>query len=432
MRRLITGIAAGLCALALAPQALAQNSSNVTPREAARIQEEARSAVQAAGLQCSVSEAIKVGDLDGGGSLYEVACSSGPGYLLATGNAPQTIDCLQLSSSLERTPPAEGEEPTRCTLEPNQDRAKMITPLAQAAGVTCEIDQAIFMGAASDGTSRYEVGCRGKDGYWLDKSGSGEVKANACLRVMSAGGSCAYTTPLEQIAEIQPRISTNGAPECSIQQLRLMGVSDQGEFFEVLCADQTHQVFRTSVGGAFEQAYTCAQAQTVAGGCELGAAREEQASVEQNRASKLAAAGYACTVNETLRVGQERGESGREVVEFTCAESPTGLVALIPQTNDGDVFAFDCLMAQQRGLTCRLTTEQALFAALTQSLKAGSTDCTVSGFRYVESLGDQVGDLIEVKCSNGEGYYADVPSDRTRPSNVRPCAGLPEGEVCEL
>lgn len=411
--------------------AIVRNSRR-SNRTEAQIDMATRAALTSAGVSCETVDTVEVGEIEGGKYLYEANCAEGPGYLVTSADTPAVYDCLQLASSLEMNPLEEGETATECTLPANKNRAALIAPLARAADVSCTVDNAIHLGLASDGKNRYEIGCAGADGYWIDVDSAGAVSKISCLTVTASSGECRYTTAAEQTATLRQRFAGPNAPECTVEQGRGAGATATSEFFEVKCAGGAGYMFRTSLAGEFQQAYTCEQAVSIAGGCKLTDMTGALASVSERRKSQLAAAGVTCSSTAEVKIGQERGEDGREVVEFTCAETSIGLVAFLPMQGNDDVTIQDCLSASARGVICQGTSADAIKAALTASLRAGGTECTVVEFRRASSLGEGVGDSVEVKCSDGSGYLADVPANRRAPSAARSCVGLPASEACTI
>lgn len=391
-----------------------------------------REALTKAGVTCELTGSSEIGEIENGGYLYEAACAGGPGYLVTSGDTSEAYDCLQLASSLERNPVADGETATKCALPANQDRAAMIAPIARAAGISCQVDNAIYLGLTGDQKARYEIGCSGSDGYWVDADSSGAAVKTSCLTVTANRGECTYTTPEEQLATIRTRFATANKPGCTVDQGRGVGATPTNEYYEVKCAEGPGFMVRTSLGGEVEQVYACEQADSIAGGCKLTDLSDVRATLSERRKAQLSSAGVTCTSTAELKIGQERGQDGREVIEFTCAEVPLGLVAYLPPQGNEDVLVQDCITATMRGISCRSTSAETLQTALTASLRAGGTECAVTQFKARASLGEGVGDSVEVKCSDGSGYVADVPANRAAPSAARACVGLPASEQCTL
>lgn len=401
-------------------------------RTAVQIEQSTREALTGAGVTCELTGSAEIGETEDGNYLYEAACAQGAGYLVTSGEAPEVFDCLQLASALERHPPAEGETATECMLPANKDRAAMMAPLARAANISCRVDNGLHLGVTAGGGNRYEVGCAGSDGFWIDVDATGAASKISCLTVTADDGECRYTTPEEQTATIRERFAGPNAPACTVEQGRGAGATTAGEYFEVKCAGGAGYMVRTSLTGEFEQAYPCEQALSIVGGCKLTDLSGVLATASERRRSQLSATGVTCTLTAEVKIGQERVENGREVVEFSCAESPIGLVAYLPLQDDGNVTIRDCLSATARGITCRATSPDMIREVLSASLRAGGTECTVAEFRATGPLDEGAGDSVEVKCSDGSRYLADVPSDRRAPSSARSCDALPASEQCSI
>lgn len=410
---------------------------NRAARTDVQIAADAREAARAAGLDCIIGQAREIGDLEDKSTLYEVTCASGPGYLVKNGAVPDKFDCLQLASVAEMkaaSGAAPDEGSATCEFAANKDRVAMIKPLAEAAKLNCNIDNAIYLGQTEDGAQRYEVGCSDADGYLIETRADGSFSKLPCLATAGTGVGCMYTTKVEQIASIQAILRGTSAPDCDIDDVVSRGGNSSGIFYEVSCGSKEGFIFRAgSTDGAFQQAYPCAVATSIDGGCRLGAAATQRAQTDSSRIGRLAAAGVSCTATNQLRLGQERSENGREVVEFACSDRALGLVAFIPPAgSDSEIIAEDCIAATRFGIVCNLTDAAALKTALTASLRAGGTDCSVTAFKAQSSLGADVGDEVEVKCQNASSYLVDVPARRSAPSVARPCSALGPNEACKL
>ena len=229
----------------------------------------AQAQVQAAGLDCQVTEAANPG-LIGESQVYEAACASGPGYILIASTPPQSFNCLELAGTAYtarlRDPAADVGQ--QCLLPANQNGLAVIGGWARDAGVTCTVDEAIAIGKSEANNVVYEVGCAGADGYWLEKVGD-QWTLQDCLQVGWVGGTCRFTTADEQNATLQAKLAGTEAANCSVQQVRLMGSNANGRFFEIKCAAEGEGYIARIKDGAAQQIYPCATAQRIGGGCTL-------------------------------------------------------------------------------------------------------------------------------------------------------------------
>jgi len=279
-------------ALALMTPEAASAQRRERPAAAAATPEQNIAAAQAAatavGLSCQVTEATLLGAAaDAKGNLYEAACATGPGYLITASTPPQAIDCVLLASQLAKTaasaPAAAPAEPQRrgrraaepevktvaCTLPANLDLLRVQAEYAREAGIACQVDQATPVGAMPDGSIVYEIGCTGSDGYRINKESTGWTKTE-CIKVMSANGTCEFTTAAEQAATIQALLVGTDADDCTVEQARFMGGNANGEFYEAKCAAGVGYILRVKEAKT-EQIYACAAARQIGGGCTLTA-----------------------------------------------------------------------------------------------------------------------------------------------------------------
>lgn len=227
----------------------------------------ARVAATAAGVTCTITEAILLGQTDDGLALYETACATGPGYLVTASEPPVATGCVvantAASHALAANPSA--RPPASCTLPANLNVDAAMAGYAAAAGVTCVVDEGRAIGQVG-AMAVYEIGCAGRDGARIAETETGWSKIS-CLAVVSAGSTCAFTTPAEQTATLQALLAGTEGAACIVDGGRYMGASANGTYYEARCAGAEGYVFRVKDG--VSEAFPCAVAQGLAGGCIL-------------------------------------------------------------------------------------------------------------------------------------------------------------------
>lgn len=231
----------------------------------------AQAAVTASGVACDVTEAVNPGVTPEQESIYEVACASGPGYIVVSARTPRSYSCLEVEgrAAATRVRYIEADVGQQCMLPANQNGVAIISEWARDAGVSCRIDEAIDIGKNDQGNVVYEVGCAGADGYWLERVGNRWTLLD-CLELTSFGETCRFTTPREQAEGFAAKLAGTEAAGCDVAQVRLIGTNPNGRFYEARCAaDGEGYIARVSNEGATQQVYPCATAQRIAGGCTL-------------------------------------------------------------------------------------------------------------------------------------------------------------------
>jgi hypothetical protein len=243
---------------------------------AARAPSEAqvRAAVQghltALGNTCQMTEAKLLGETPDKSSLYEIACATGPGYIVLGSTPPSATDCLVLATSAEnaRAKDPAAEVGTVCTLPVNDNGPAVFEAYAREAGMDCVIDGAGIVGAANDGAIVYEIGCANADGARIQKSASGWTRSS-CFELASINATCKFTQPAEQAATLKSWLAGSEAAACDVQQARFMGQNANGSFYEATCASADGVIVRFNTERAVQQVYPCATAQQIGGGCKL-------------------------------------------------------------------------------------------------------------------------------------------------------------------
>ena len=417
MRPIGWGLAAVLFAAALAPVAVFSAPKRDAVSESSRKQgmAEAPAVVQGMGLGCQVSDARFIGQAPdpktkAKTSYYEVACGQGMGYVLAApaGGTPSAFSCLEIA------PPA-GEKPKEgalsCELSANADPKAGLGPLLAKAGVACVPEKARGIGQTKTNTL-LEVACQGGEGYILIASApldpAKEVQAQNCLNFDEGEGNvkCTLSTKAARLA-ILDRYAAGAPNACAIKDRRFVGTTKDGsDYYEVACQDGKGYLYKVT-SGKLAQAYGCAQAQNLLGGCTLTDAR--QATAEQSALyTKMArTAGSNCDVDHYALFPMQ---GDKEVVELVC-KSGDGAIGIFPATGKGQVV--DCGRALAVGYKCSLTKGSA-FAPLTEDLrKFNQKTCEVSDSRVMGKTAKGTV-LVEVACADHfKGYvieYATTPS----------------------
>lgn len=245
------------------------------PADPAVVMAEAQAVLTAAGNNCTATEAAALGQDEQRQKVYEVACAlgTGPGYIMvakAPPAQPELIDCVLLAGQAERARAANpAAEVDTCKLPGNQNPLAVISTYAQAAGVSCSIDQGIAIGK-NNGHEVYEVGCNGADGYWVEAGAPGVFTSTPCTIITAQNATCRFTTTAEIAASFKTRLVGTAADDCDVTQVRYMGANNNGAFYEAKCAaENTGYIARTNTAGAVQQVYACATAQRIGGGCTL-------------------------------------------------------------------------------------------------------------------------------------------------------------------
>ncbi len=240
------------------------------PPSAEEIQAAAQGVLTATNTNCQITESVLLGQSANKESLYEVACASGPGYLLLTSTPPQATDCMVLAYSAEqaRARDPEADVGSQCSLPANNNTMAVITAFAKEAGLACTVDEGSIIGAKPGGAVVYEVGCAGVEGAQINKAASGWEVAS-CMELVSANASCRFTTPAEQVATLKGWLAGSEAAACDISQARYMGKNANGSFYEAACNGADGVIVRFDTAKAVQQVYPCATAQQIGGGCKL-------------------------------------------------------------------------------------------------------------------------------------------------------------------
>ena len=388
----------------------------------------------AAGLRCTPSDASLLGQskaADGSmNSIYEVACSDGPGYVLIT-RADKTLvdgyECFALKSGNEAQA-AEGKPVTNaltCRLPANADPLAGFRKLAQPLVPGCTIDQARYLGAnPTTKQASYEIGCADRPGVILRVAGAGTpagTPAAPPIRCEQIGADapiqCQYTSKTEILAPITTLAAASGR-QCQVTDGRYIGAAagKPEDYYEAKCADGSgFLIIANTPANTFNRAIDCARA-TGAVSCSLTdavAAQNQEASVYKALAVK---GGFNCDVSQYRLLGAEQGGAKREVVELACKNQPEGVIAFFPAAATGKTDFFDCskIGARNPQLRCSLTKAETINARLTKDVQSKGKTCQVTGHRAAGLTSRGKTEFVEVSCASGPGFMVEYAAENAQ------------------
>lgn len=427
--------------MAFAGHAMAADAPKIDPAQRTQGMKEAPPVVQAAGLDCTIADALYVGQgstkVDGkdvDSKVYEVACKEGLGYLVISpkGSAPEYYDCLALKSVADAAAKAgKSSGGQTCKLPANLDPKQGLQPLLAKANVPActTVTQGRYLGSsATDLIAIYEARCDNGHGYLITAPKPGSKKtlsANDCAESALFGIKCEFTSDADIKQQILALPGSSNPAACKPSDARWVVSAVGGDrYYEIACADgKSGYIFQADSTGKVKQVIPCALAEQLAGGCTLtsiNVARTEQAGLYSTLVTKM---GYPCTVTKYQSLNLETNAPHREVVELACKEHPGSMWTLIP-TEGGDPVAINCLRAPSIGLpTCKLSTTADTYAYLSAQTKAAGKTCDVTNARYVKGVRSQQGDdFVEVACAGGGGYViAYTPASLEKVRDVFDC-----------
>ncbi|HXA40768.1 MAG TPA: hypothetical protein VNW53_17345 [Phenylobacterium sp.] len=377
--------------------------------------------LQAAGIECPVSDARLAGkgakDPKTGvtPSVYEVACGPGSiGFLLQTNGtaAPNVFSCLVANYPADMTKPG-----NPCILPTNLDLMPAVTTLTTKAKVPCTPEKVRGIGQTATNTI-FEVLCPGGAGYMVTASApllvSKDASALNCLAYDAANANvkCALGEPAARLA-IADKFAGAANVGCTVKDRRFIGLLTDGtEGYEFACADGKGWIVKASTTGQVTQSLDCAKVPP--GTCTLTdtrAATAEQASLYTKLAKN---AGSNCAVT---RYAIFPAQGDKEVVELVCADG-AGSIGIFPASGKGVVY--DCGHALLAGFRCTLGKVD--YAGLTADLKKfDKKDCTVSSVG--QPLKSATGSMrLEVACADGLPGYMVEYTDPATPKEAVACS----------
>ncbi|KPF80897.1 hypothetical protein IP78_06525 [Brevundimonas sp. AAP58] len=243
------------------------------PVDPVDIRRGAQTAMNRARTGCQVNDAAVLGYSLDNDFVYEAACENGQGYLVVASMRPTVVECgtaLDGADSPERD--VDAIVISQCVLPANQPALERVSAFARQAGVPCQVDQVAQVGAADSGTL-YEVGCADGAGYWLRQE-QGAWQRISCLKVAGLDGACTFTTPSESYRSLSARFADTAASGCEVVNAAYVGSASALDYVEVQCGTGTGFMVEIDREERVSNAWSCAVAQRVAGGCRLTGASQ--------------------------------------------------------------------------------------------------------------------------------------------------------------
>jgi hypothetical protein len=225
--------------------------------------------VAGTGRACTVTDARYVGSRPNGGTLYEVACAQGAGFVLErpTAGAPTVSTCLSVAGT-----------PAACTLTTTAQLVSTMAPVAAQSRRPCTVTQVRVAGRDPNSQNDViEIGCEpGRPGYLLEVNNTGGfVRALDCDRVR--GVECQFTsTAALQTANreaLLARIRAAGLSDCTVSDVRVLGAETRTarEVVELACSNRPYGAIAllASGPGARNEVHDCLMAPRWGGACQL-------------------------------------------------------------------------------------------------------------------------------------------------------------------
>ena len=417
------GLLMALAAAILVPASAVSKDKAEIPAQARKVgMEKAPTIVQAAGLPCQVSDARLIGeDKKSKKSYFEVACAAGSmGYVIEAPaeGTPTSFSCIEAN-----TPPEPGKDPSApCLLPGNSDPKAVLQPMLKQAGIDCTPEAARGIGQTKSSTY-VEVACQRGTGYVVVASApfdsSKAIEAQNCLMYDEADTNikCTLADKATRLAVVD-KYAADANNGCTVKDRRWVGMSKDGSsFYEASCQDGKGYIYKVAATGALAEAYECAKATQILGGCTLTDARQAQTEQAALYTRLAKAAGVPCDVDKYALFPSKPGE---EVAELVC-KNGSGAILM---SKGAQSTALDCGHAPIAGYKCSMSDDNG-YKLLTADLKKYKPDttCVVSDSRVVGKT-EKGTTYVEVACTDKlKGYVIEYQSaPKITAINVVGCA----------
>jgi hypothetical protein len=226
--------------------------------------------VAASGKPCAITGSREVGADSSGVAYYEVACSSGLGYMMAEKNGAlvRAIDCANAR------PLAGGCTLTDATKAESAESGTY-SRLAAAGGYPCQVAKYRYIGLDNASNSEVvELQCSNRpDGAvaLFPTNNKGPAKFYDCVAAGALGESCKLSDPAAVYAKYTAALAAKGKTTCKVSGAKWLGSTAAGDtYVETACADGLPGwVVAMTPAGSAAEVLTCGQAKSAGVSCSL-------------------------------------------------------------------------------------------------------------------------------------------------------------------
>lgn len=289
---------------------------------------------------------------------------------MSQGEIGQLSDYIDKAQRLTKKTKPEDLAKDRAAAEALVATLQLPCVVTDAAAVAAT--QTTVNGKLVDATT-YEVACGNGAGYLLLARDTAEPTGFSCFaadalrsvnETQGKNGSLVCSLQANQdMKTMAVSIATHLGKTCNAHGFAWIGqsVANKLDYTEIACDGGKGFVIATAAPGATVQPTVLSCAESSARGikCALsdnGPTAGGATITLQTFKDALAQHGVACQASDERVVGQENVKK-RYVVEFTCPQQPSGLVAFIPLAGNSNPFeTLSCAEASKRGIACKLTT----------------------------------------------------------------------------
>jgi hypothetical protein len=241
----------------LAGADMEQRVHDTSARQLAQAKQESERIIAAISLSCKPTDAERIGHgksaVDGKRvevTIFEVACSNGMGYLLASlgTEKPMVMSCFAADATHAQSVAKGEKSDLYCQLAANKDIKVMAAAMMTSAGTTCNVNNLRWFGLnASTQTEYTEVTCGDGNGYLLkaqQTEPSAQLSVMSCQEAAKQGLKCHLTDggPVAVPVTMQTfrdALKENGMT-CEPTEIRLIGRETVSKRYvvEMQCPDK--------------------------------------------------------------------------------------------------------------------------------------------------------------------------------------------------
>lgn len=302
------------------------------------------------GRDCAVANARGVGST-AAQTVYEVACQSGPGYIVMIAKAADGASSANPCIGYDELSGAG----VKCTLTTPEQREAAIQDLAKAGGKPCAVKGHHFVGTTSDHSDYLEIACTDGKGYMLETDAGGKFKAEIdCGQAAGIAGGCTLTDTRAAQTEqnnLYAKLAKKAGFNCDVSKYAAFAVNQPGvDVVELQCGNRPDGGVGIFPATGAPRVLDCIRSQTEGYHCTY----TKDADIYPALYAQLKAKGKpSCVVSGARGLG--RTKEGEEFVEVACADGGPGWVLDYPAGADQPGTLMNCAQAASIG-GCQLPT----------------------------------------------------------------------------
>lgn len=278
-------------------------------------------------------------------TFMEISCADGSGYIV---QASAPIDPAKPVEAQNCLVYDDADANIKCALTDKAARLAFLTGYATAANQGCAIKERRYVGAATSGSTYFEVSCNDGKGYMYRSEKGAYVQSIECAKALGIMGGCTLTDAREAEtaqADLYTKLAKGAGFNCEVQKYAPFPSPSGKDVVELTCSNRPDGAVAVFANpNSASKIYDCARAPIAGFRCSF---TKPELAFGQLTADLKKMEKMECAVSASRFVGVTTKGTG--LIEVACADGLKGYVIeysttgpIAPTGVVGCAFTRDC------------------------------------------------------------------------------------------